>query len=155
MKIKTLITIIITIVSLATITVAVRALYLEHFKYRSLTKEIREIHQKMEKDLPKELVQQKQPELAIVRFSFPSSYGVGENGAEITKEFEKAGILPPQDQWMIVKETFIRSKVGKPFKIHRLITLENEVYKTKSEKKALKAITNEFYVYREFKGKMD
>ena len=56
---------------------------------------------------------------------------------------------------MIVKETFIRSKVGTPFRIHRLIKLENDVYKTKGEKKALKAIANEFYVYQEFKGKLD
>jgi len=155
MKNKTKISIIASIVALTALSLVMRTIYLEHFKYPALEKEIRLIHQKMEKDIPKELFQQEDVASVLTKLTFPSTYGVGEIGNEITKEFEKAGIVSAQDQWLIVKETFIRSKVGTPFRLHRLIELENEAYKVKWEKKTLKTIADEFYVYQEFKGKLD
>jgi hypothetical protein len=154
MKTKTIITIIASLVSLAVLSIAARSYYLDHVKYKVLEKEIRQVHQEMEKDLPKELKQNGDFQKTITEYSFPNSYGVGDDGSEITKEFEKAGIVP-EDQWVIVKETFIRWKIGAPFRLNRLIKLTNDAYKTKGERKTLRAISDEFYVYKEFKGKID
>src|SRR5689334_11104719 len=124
MKTKILITIIASLVSLAALSMVARSYFLDHLKYKVLEKEIRQVHQKMERDLPKELKLNGDIQKTIIEYSFPDSYEVGNDGAEITKEFKKAGIVP-EDQWVIVKETFIRWKIGAPFRLNRLIKLEN------------------------------
>jgi hypothetical protein len=153
MKLKPIIAIILSIVSIATIAMVVLSYYHEHIEYKVLEKEIRQVHQQMDRDLPKELKRQGDIQKVITEYSFPNSYGVGDDGTEITNEFKKAGIVP-EDQWVIVKETFIRSKIGVPFKLHRLIKLTNDSYKSKGEMKTLKAVANEFYFYKEYRGKI-
>lgn len=153
MKLMPILKIILSIVSIAMIAMVLRSYYHEQIEYKVLEKEIRQVHQRMDRDFPKELQRQGDIQKVITEYSFPSSYGVGDDGTEITKEFKKAGIVP-EDQWVIVKETFIRSKIGVPFKLHRLIKLSNDGYKSKGEMKTLKAIANEFYFYKEYRDKI-
>jgi hypothetical protein len=132
-----------------------RLYYLEHLKYSSLEKEIRKIHAKIEADASKEFIMRvRTDDFASGVVSFPSSYDVGNQGTILTKEFEKAGILTPEDMWAIVKETFIRHEKGVPLKLYRVVELVRKGFESHGDKAFLKQTCEEFYIYRQYKDKI-
>jgi hypothetical protein len=144
----------ISVLILSALLVLGRFYYLEHLKYVNLENEIRKVHAKIESDASKEFILKVKTHDFATEISFPSSYDVGVQGTMLTKEFEKAGILTPEDMWAIVKETFIRQEKGVPLKLCRVVKLVRKGFESHGDKAVLKQISEEFYIYRQYKDKI-
>jgi len=75
-----------------------------------------------------------------------NSYGLWKEDTKIRKDFKNAGVTHPDDMSGLLMETYIRSKKGVPFKLHRLISLQADVYKHNHDRKYLTKMVDEFYI---------
>lgn len=126
-----------------------RYYYFEHIKYAYLEREIRQVHKKMEADFPKEALEQ--AEHFGVGMAIRDSYGLWKEDTKIRKDFENAGVMHPDDMSGLLMDTYIRSKKGVPFKLHRLISLQAEVYKHNHDPEYLTKLIDEFYMYKPYR----
>lgn len=149
MKKKTiLITILLLLVSIGLLAGG-RFYYFEHIKYAYLESEIRQVHKRMEADFPKEALEK--AEHFGAGMAIRNSYGLWKEDTKIRKDFEAAGVTHPDDMSGLLMETYIRSKKGVPFKLHRLISLQSDVYKHKHDREYLTKLVDEFYIYEPYR----
>jgi len=60
-------------------------------------------------------------------------------------------VTHPDDMSSLIMETYIRAKKRVPFKLHRLIKLQQAVYDSKNKQEPLKRLVNEFYIYEQYR----
>ena len=131
----------------------VRQYYLEHVKYAALETELKKIHRQMEADFPKDLIEKAQH--FGIGISIRNTYGLwGSEQSPLKQELQIAGVTHPDDMSSIIMETYIRAKKGVPFKLYRLIKLQQAFYESKDKQEPLKKLADEFYIYEQYrKGK--
>jgi len=126
-----------------------RFYYVENTKYANLEKTLRQLHARMESDFPREPLEK--AEHFGVGLSIRNTYGLWAENSPIRAEFEKAGVTHPDDMSSLIMETYIRTKKGVPFKLHRLIKLQQAVYDSKNKQEPLKKLAHEFYIYEQYR----
>ncbi len=127
-----------------------RQYYLEHVKYAALETELRKIHRQMEADFPKELIEKAQH--FGIGISIRNTYGLwGSKQSPLKQELQIAGVTHPDDMSSIIMETYIRAKKGIPFKLYRLIKLQQAFYESKDKQEPLKKLADEFYIYEQYR----
>lgn len=126
-----------------------RFYYVENTKYANLEKTLSLLHEKMESDFPKE--QLEKAEHFGAGLSIRNTYNLWAKNSAIRVEFEKAGVTHPDDMSSLIMETYVRAKKGVPFKLHRLINLQQAVYDSKDKQEPLKKLADEFYIYEQYR----
>lgn len=145
-----ILTFIAAIAALLSLVIGGRYYYLENEKYAALETELIKIHRQMEADFPKELIEK--PEHFGAGISIRNTYGLwGSEQTPLKQELQKAGVTHPDDMSSIIMETYIRAKKGVPFKLHRLIKLQQAVDESKNKQEPLKKLADEYYIYEQYR----